>query len=173
MTTRGDDFWAETEALRARQAQQRAYAAALLVEAKIIATNEHGRETFLMLHPSTVIPDGWQVSLFDRTGPFSHEEGATLDEAVGRVLERRDLSSVRPVTEQEFMAISTSPEFLEGVRRVTYTGLWNAITYEFGYELPRKYIDDAREAQSMDEAISILQIGLRTLRRQAKKKRGR
>jgi hypothetical protein len=43
------------------------------------------------------------------------------------------------------------------------------MTYEFGYELPRAYIDDAREAGTIDEAIQVLQIGLRTLRRQARK----
>jgi len=166
---RGDEAWAELKQRQAEAARQLAFASALLAEARIIALGEGGDEKFFMLHPSTVIPNGWQVSFFDRRGPYGHDEGKTIEEAIGHALDMRDLSNVRPVSEQEFTDISTSPEFLEGVKRVTYTGLWNTITYEFGYELPRAYIDDARDAKTIDEAIQILEIGLRTLRRQARK----
>jgi len=166
---RTDAAWVELKQLHAKWVRDKARAVALLVEARIIALGEGADEKFYMLHPSTVIPDGWQVSFFDRRGPYGHDEGETGEKAIERALEHRDVSAVRPVSEQEFMAISTSPEFLDGVKRVTYTGLWNAITYEFGYELPRAYLDDAREAASVEDAIQILRIGLDTLRRQAKK----
>lgn len=167
---RGDELWAETKRKRAEHELRQAQVASLLVEARIIALGEGADEKFFMLHPSTVIPDGWQVSYFDRRGPYGHEEGKTLEKALERALEMRDLSAVRPVSEQEFIAISTSPEFLEGVKRVTYTGLLNTLGYEFGYELPRAYIDDAREAENIEDAIQILRIGLETLRRQAKRR---
>lgn len=170
MTKRGDEAWAELEQLHEQWKLDYARAAALLAEARIIALGEGDNEHFYMLHPSTVIPGGWQVSFFDRRGPYGHDEGETVEQAIDRALEHRDVSAVRPVSEQEFIAVSTSPAFLEGVRRVTYTGLWNTITYEFGYELPRKYLDDAHAAKSIDEAIQILEIGLRTLRRQASRK---
>jgi hypothetical protein len=168
-----EEFRAMVAAKRELQAVRFANAAELLLKHQIIDVNERGRETFMLLHPSTVIPNGWQVSLFDRSGPFSHEEGEDQAKVIERALEMRDLSDVRPVSEKEFMAISMSSEFVEGVKRVTYTGLWNRITYEYGYDIAEPYVAPAREATSLDEAITILQAGLEELHKQAPSRRGR
>lgn len=157
------------EELRARAAayrQRRAEVAEILMQERLIVINGAGRrDTFLMLHPSTVIPGGWQVSYFDRSGPYGHEDGDDMEAVVLRALEGRDLTSVKPVSERAFMRVTASKEFREGVDRVTYTGLMNKMTYEFGYDASEEYLRDAQDAATVLEGIDILRAGLRTLRR--------
>ena len=167
MTERTDAIWEqmlrEGEELEARQAA----AGELLRAALIIAVGEPPHDTFLLLHPSTVIPGGWQVSKFDRRGPFGHTEGEDQAQAIARALDDYGAESVRTVTEQEFMAVSATPEFREGVQAVMFNALDNQIRYEFG-RAPEvmAIVYAARRAPSYDEAIRILQTGLAWLRRQ-------
>lgn len=142
------------------------FAAEALDVTGIIMLGEEPHETYLMLHPSTVIPGGWQVSMFDRQGPFSHAEGKDQAKVRRDAVEGFDFRVVRPVTEREFMALSSTPEWIDGVKRMHYIGMQNRMGYDFPWEEVKPYLRDAREASSLDEAIEILEMGMRTLYRQ-------
>lgn len=167
---RSDDAWAELERERAIWEAQGANAVKLFdVTGLICVTDSDGREVFLMLHPSTVDPGGWQVSYFDRRGPYGHETGRNREEAIARALEYRDLSNVAVVTEREFMGISATSEFAEGVKRVRFVGLDNRLRCEFGYtDEVMAICTAAREVDDLDEAIEILWEGLKKLQRQSR-----
>ena len=148
--------------------EQRRRVSAMLAETKLISAGKEPRRTIMLLHPSTRSPDKWQVSYFDEHGPYGHEEGATQEAAIDHALELRDLSGAHPMTEQEFMDISSTPEFIEGTKRVTYVGLLNQIGYEFGgSDLATQYTIAAQQAKDLDEAIEILHQALLDLRQQA------
>jgi hypothetical protein len=150
----------EGEELEARQAA----AGELLRVAQIIAVGQAPDDTFLMLHPSTVIPEGWQVSMFDRRGPFSHTEDADQAQAIEHALDGYSADVVRPVSEREFMAISATPEFRQGVQAVVFNALDNKIRHEFGRGPDvMAIVYAARGAANYDDAIRILQAGLESL----------
>jgi len=155
----------DMEAKRKALHSQRQHAQELLAKHGLIAVGTGKDEKFMLLHPSTRAPGKWQVSYFDRHGPYGHEEGKTQDLAIDHALEMRSLKNVRPMTEQEFVDISSTPEFVDGVKRVTYVGLVNQINYEFGgSDLVHEHLTAAQQTKDIDAAIEMLGRSLAALR---------
>ena len=154
----------ELERIAQEHEQALESASALLKAHSLIALGSGKYESYFMLHPSTTIDGGWQVSFFDRRGPYGHAEDEDLDKVVSRALEDNSLEEVRPLSEAEFIAVSSTPEFRKGVKQVTYTGLLNSLTYEFENAKTQDIIEAAYAAKDIDEAIEILLRGLSMLR---------
>lgn len=154
---------AELDDRREELERRRREVSDILTTHGLVGLGEGQDEKFYMLHPSTVIPGGWQVSMFDRRGPYSHEEGQDRDAVIARALEYESLKAVRPVSEAEFMEISTSDSFREGVLRAQYVGLINKLTYHHGHEKVWPLQVEAQKASSLEEAIEILYEGSRGL----------
>lgn len=157
------DYWVrEIEERKLKQKN----AAALLINEQIVAIGEPPHDRFFVLHPSTVIDSGWQVSMFDRHGPFSHVEGENIEDVALLAFEDWSVDDIRPMTEREFMAITATDEFRKGVLSNQFTALSNLISYEFGWKNASQYTQSAQNARSIEEAITILEHGIAELRKQ-------
>lgn len=157
----------EIQAKLREDKRRRARVAEMFEESGIVAIDVGGREEFLVLHPSTRRPGAWQVSAFGFDGPIGHDEGGTREEAIKRALETHGRKAkVRPASEAEFMELSQSDEFIEGSKRVRFVQLVNELSFEYGRApAVRELEDKAHAADTMDEAIEILERGARRLRK--------
>jgi hypothetical protein len=165
-----DAVWDEWMEMVEGRKRQEANAAELLKQHKIIVSGaDSDYPTYYMLHPSTVIPDGWQVTLYDPSGPFTHAESKDQDKAITDAFDSMTPGLVRPVSEAEFMRLTQTPRFQLGVRRNTYIALTNALSYEFGRsEEAREALKAASKKQDIEEAIATLLSTLERLRRMKK-----
>lgn len=144
-------------------------AIAKLKEHGVIAVGGEGNETYFVLHPSTMNPGWWQVSSFRDDGPIGHAENENKDSAISWALEGYPTEHHRVVTEQEFVALTSTPKYFEGSRRVTFTQLDNTLRYETGIGaldvgVARPYLDAAWAAQDIEEGIKHLQAGIKEIR---------
>jgi hypothetical protein len=135
----------------------------LLKEHSIILAGNAARPTYFMLHPSTTIRNGWQVTFYDEDGPYGHSESRTQDEAIKDAIYMTPLETMRPVSEAEFMALSQTPRFVAGSKRATLILLLNTL----GYESQGEATVPAWQAitdSDVDEAIEIVRTALEAWR---------
>lgn len=105
---------------------------------RALVATAHGREYLLILSDSTTRPSGFQITTFGSDGPIGHVEG-TLDEVLDRTASDLGRARLEPVGDDQVLAWTSTPEFIDGSNRVTYVQAWN----ELGY-LASKLPDDER-----------------------------
>ena len=131
----------------------------LLKEHSIIVAGHAERPTYFMLHPSTTIRNGWQVTYYDADGPYGHSEARTREEAIKDAIYVTPLETMRPVSETEFMALSQTPRFVSGAKRATLMLLLNTLGYESQGEATVP-VWRAITDSDVDEAIKIVRTAL-------------
>lgn len=143
----------------------------------VIVTRMYGKarhEHLWIFSPSKLYDgrDGYRVTMFDHDGPMGHEEAETIDDLLEQ-MKTFGVHQLEPVGDDAVMAWTTTPEFIDGSKRVLYTQKWNELGYAASVDPSmRERIDRAR-SHGDDLAHTDIDAAIRELERVTREMRPR
>jgi hypothetical protein len=169
----GEDFTVYLERMKKEHARRARIAGAELAKSPAIILRRGDRVELVVVTGETY-PDRppLRATTFLVDGPWGHENYKTVT-AIADELARRDWDEIRAADEDEVIEWTSTPEFVEGSKRVAYVQAANALRYwagQKGYEsaewrraddLLRK--TDRMDPADIDEAIAIVERELKTV----------
>lgn len=169
----GDEWFTRLRAKQAKSLDE--IKAKLKTSPALIGTWKHGGKRLLLVTGEMQSgKGGYRVTTFADDGPSGHASRSTMDEIADEI--RQDgFESLRPASDDEVMAWTSSPEFVEGSKRVAFVQAINTLSFRAG---AKGNGDVAREVEraanklaaegKWDDATLILQRGIKDLGRHAR-----
>lgn len=93
----------------------------------VVITDRWDRRTLYILSGDTT-GSAFRVSRFGEDGPYGHFEASSLVEAFERVAQDEP-KALEPIGDDEVIAWTTTPAFIEGAKHVAYQQAWNELGF--------------------------------------------
>lgn len=135
----------------------------------LITTDSVGAQHLLILSGD---PSGGRVrvSTFGPDGPIGHHEASSMQGLLELVADNEYVVLAEPVGDAEVVAWTSTPEFLDGARRVAYTMAWNEAGFAISKAAPEERAELYAQKRAIDDLSSRdLEAATRMMRELARK----